>query len=706
MFKAALDYHELNAGAHRKPPKILTAPSLIWHLAFWTNCPVLNREGKKSKRSPAELKSLLDEYILALCAGMAGKVADLQLAPSISGVWLLFGSACDEISRAPVEISDLSQRQEDIFKSTTRAVSLQFTWKKLDVTIRFEVYTEYFSISTFVELDKTREKIKSGGLYSGIDSLNDKIELALCYLDPANHTSDAVGSSSQLSDDDLGKELNKYFFHDFWEFFESKILLHGALADLAKDEIFKQIFADFRGFIASDQAVKFPDAGFFEGDEPPAWGQEAKKKFLPLIQHRDRGQHIRYECAANYMLDGRALYMSTLGPQLPSMPAEKRVPVEFFVYAHQRYSDTTIVNKWQLGRLVSQILLLGTLRLAALKDVKSLHNAGQLLGHLDEVTRVARDAVAAAEAEASASKEGHTQFSKPDQPNLSAEQTMNELLYAAHKKLNDVSGNFLDETGSGLTYRIERSRYYVKQFDDNVKLLRIRRLEGAQPYDQFIRRRLGSEFDFIDRLGIRYERAVRTMETLGQDRLRGLQVEISGETNSIQSDIQTIQAGGEAILLAFLVPYYVSHLLVLILGEGASYIPVLTVNVWLIGFAIAVGRISKQLTLSTALRFFLLLFVVLAMLFPFESEVLDRLGGSKRSEKAGTLRENSGAEIQRQLIEMQDLQKHISESQRKLEQSAEEGISLLKRSIQPQTTSPDKNRTPAPVEPPTREPKP
>jgi hypothetical protein len=388
------------------------------------------------------------------------------------------------------------------------------------------------------------------------------------------------------------------------------------------------------------------------------------------------------------------------------MPAEKRVPVEFFVYAHQRYSDTTIVNKWQLGRLVSQILLLGTLRLAALKDVKSLHNAGQLLGHLDEVTRVARDAVAAAEAEASASKEGHTQFSKPDQPNLSAEQTMNELLYAAHKKLNDVSGNFLDETGSGLTYRIERSRYYVKQFDDNVKLLRIRRLEGAQPYDQFIRRRLGSEFDFIDRLGIRYERAVRTMETLGQDRLRGLQVEISGETNSIQSDIQTIQAGGEAILLAFLVPYYVSHLLVLILGEGASYIPVLTVNVWLIGFAIAVGRISKQLTLSTALRFFLLLFVVLAMLFPFESEVLDRLGGSKRSEKAGTLRENSGAEIQRQLIEMQDLQKHISESQRKLEQSAEEGISLLKRSIQPQTTSPDKNRTPAPVEPPTREPKP
>ena len=36
-FKTADDYHELNAGAHRKPPKLLSAPALVWHLAFWTN---------------------------------------------------------------------------------------------------------------------------------------------------------------------------------------------------------------------------------------------------------------------------------------------------------------------------------------------------------------------------------------------------------------------------------------------------------------------------------------------------------------------------------------------------------------------------------------------------------------------------------------------------------------------------------------------
>src|SRR4051794_35936578 len=35
-FDAAPDYHELNAGAHRNPPRVLTGPSLVWHLAVWT----------------------------------------------------------------------------------------------------------------------------------------------------------------------------------------------------------------------------------------------------------------------------------------------------------------------------------------------------------------------------------------------------------------------------------------------------------------------------------------------------------------------------------------------------------------------------------------------------------------------------------------------------------------------------------------------
>jgi hypothetical protein len=660
MFKTASDYHELNAGAHRKPPKILSAPSLVWHLAFWTNFPVSNSEGGKSKRSPARIKKLVDDYVLALCTAIGDKVANLHLTPCISGTCLLFDRACRETTREPVKIADLTARQDDIFRSTARSVSLQFAWKKLDVTIRFEIYTEYFLISTFVELDKTREK-KSGGLYSDLDSLNDKIKLILDYLGRADRSSsDADDDASQSSDDDLAKKINKYCFHDFWEVFEKEILSHDSLADFTKDGIFKQIFADFRGVIASEQAVKFADEDFFKAGKPATWGQQAKAKFLPLIQHRDRGQHTRYECAVNYMLDGRALYMSTLGPQLPSMPEHRRIPVEFIVYAHQRYNDTTVVNKWQLGRLVSQILLLGTLRLSALKDVKSLHEAGQLMGQLDEFTQAARDAIALTELDASVSEENSALTAGPDQSAApTAKKTMVKALGEAHIRFNAIAGTFLEDTGSGLNYRIERSRFYVKLFEDNVKLLRIQRVEGDQPYDQFIRRRLGSEFDFIDRLGIRYERAIRTMETLNQSylaiiqgRLAAIQTEIDGDTNKIQVDIHRIQEWGEFALLAALVPYYVVHLLEKLMPD--RFVPGMTIVLWSCLAAFAFWRVTKVKRYSVM--------VILAGIVLLLIHVFLVFSGSETPRQPGNQIQENRQELQKSQNDPRDVSKPLPDT--------------------------------------------
>jgi hypothetical protein len=683
MFRAALDYHELNAGAHRKFPKVLTAPSMIWHLAFWTNV--------RRKKTPDQIKETLDKFIIAFCGAVAGKVAGLEISPSVNDICLLFNNACHK-DRLELGRVKLDQRQYDILASTRRVVSVRFVWSKLDVTIRFEIHTEYFSISTYVELNTMREKI--GMPYSDVTDLDRNIRAVVDYL---------KAPAKSPVDDKLMEGINKYFFRDFWKTYETEFLSHESLKVLMKDRVFKQVFADFRGLIASDQAVKFADDEFFNENKPPKWGQEAKEKFLPLIQHRNRVEQTRYECAMNYMLNGRAFYMSTLGPQAPSISA--RVPVEFVVYVHQCTSDgaETIVNNWQLGRLVDQILLLDTLRLCALKDVKFLHAAGQQLEQLDESTQAAREGIAATQSEVIAAN------GNP----LTIDFSVAELLRNAQQKLNRITGDFLTRRGSGLLYRVERSRYYVQQFNDNVKQLRIKRLEGDQPYDQFIMRRLGFEFDFIDRLGVRYERAARNLTTLEQAyiarshiQLVARTVEIDEEAKSIQSDIQTIQAGGEAILLAFLVPYYVSHLLVLIVGEDTSYVPIMTVNIWLIGFASAVGRISKKLTLATALRFFLLLFVLLALLFPIESKILERVSIPKHPKKTEAPSHNPDAqEVQRRIIEMQEIQKQILESQRKLEQSADDGLSLLRKSTQPETKSNDENRNAPPARPPAPEPK-
>lgn len=618
-FGTAADYHELNAGAHRKPPKVLSAPSLVWHLACWTNFqerdgdgkPQYNEDGSPRKKTPQQIKNAVDNYIITLRDAIAanahvgkdlefgasaneaivdldgeGSAAKVRLAPCISGVCLLFGNAYDEKSLAPVPTLSLGRRQNDIFEGTNRTVTLRFVWKKLDVTIRFEVHTEYFSMSTFVELDKDRVKALSRTSLSSIPALNKCTVSILKYLNDA-------GSADE---EELVVRINKYCFHEFWKTYQQDILSDKSVTDCTGDPIFRHIFADFRGFVASDQAVKFPDEDFFRTNQPAKWGMAAKKKFLPLIQHRNRTERSRYECAVNYMLDGRALYMSTLGPQLPTMAEDERIPVEFIVYAHQRFNDTTIVNKWQLGRLVSQILLLGTLRLSALKDVKSLHDAGRQLGLLEESTQKAREAIALTEADPSASRaDGVLDGSRRQARSAAAMRRIAD----AHRKLNDITGTFLRETGEGLLYRIERSRYYVQQFDENVKLLRIKRLEGDQPYDQFIRRRLGSEFDFINRLGTRYERATATIVTLDQNYLAISQnalVErankIDEETNSIQADIHTIQEWGEFALLAALVPYYVMHLLDLIITE--KYVPVLAASIWTVFGGLALYRKFKN----------------------------------------------------------------------------------------------------------------
>jgi hypothetical protein len=397
--------------------------------------------------------------------------------------------------------------------------------------------------------------------------------------------------------------------------------------------------------------------------------------------------------------------MSTLGPQLPSTPVTERIPLEFIVFANQRSTayanlrptaSITIVNKWQLGRLVGQLLLLGTLRLCALKDVKLLHEAGRKLAALDETTQLARDAIASV-------------GNPPDGPK---QKVALDLIGRAHQHLNGITGVFFGETRSGLLYRIERSRYYVKQFNDTVVLLRIKRLEGDQPYNQFIERRLGPEFDFIDRLGVRYERATRNVVTLDQNYLAMTQNElvmeatnIDKETRGIQTDIQSIQAGGEAILLAFLVPYYVSHLLVLIIGEDVSYVPIMTVNVWLIGFALAVGRFWKLLTFSTTVQFFLLLFLFLSMLFPFENEILEGLATSARHEKAA-IRETDPdvRELRKQPFELQKIQRQIEDNQGK-----QDGLAPPKDAIQSQPSDQpqpsNENRNTPGSQPPEPEPK-
>src|SRR3569832_611734 len=83
----------------------------------------------------------------------------------------------------------------------------------------------------------------------------------------------------------------------------------------------------------------------------------------------------------------------------------------------------------------------------------------------------------------------------------------------------------------GLSYRVARSRYYAEIFERRVKELRIRRLEGFEPYDIFITRTLNGVFNFISTVGTRYsllaERLSRLAITQEMEHTAILTAEIS-----------------------------------------------------------------------------------------------------------------------------------------------------------------------------------
>ncbi len=583
MFRTSIDYHDLNAGAHRNSPKNLYAPTLTQHLAIWLK--KLPSDRQPNLGQVVDPKKKLDDFLLKLCRALKAdesSITELKLHPCVLNDhnvknFILFKTVADD-AFDPIDFPTLTGRQRDILESSSRAVTIEFKWHELCMTIRCEMHTEYFSITTFAEVEKNRNPP-----FSSMHVFNKNVFDINAYFDKTN------------TEKDIEVTLNRYFFREFWTSYSQHVLAYSDVAAVCKNEFFDRVFADFRGIILSEKAVRFKDSngdffydkGFFDGDDNPTWGSNAKKAFMPFLNARNVGSIPPYECSVTYMLDGRAIYMSALAPQLLEAPDNERIPLEFLVYAHQHLpvnAKRSSVNKWELGRLVNQLNLLGTLRLAALKDVKLLRNAGKRLSELDQIVQDARDSVA-----------------------LEPENAMG-YIQNAHVFFNEISSDFLNKALCGITYRIERSRYYVAQFRSNVKALRIKKLEGDQTYDQFVERRLGAEFDFIDRLGRRYERQTNSLLLLDQNYLSIETNEIDDDTNKIDRGIHKIQEWGEFALLAALVPYYLIHIFSHVIQE--EYVPIMTIVTWVGFVVVAIYRKFGSLRYSVGALCFVALLIL------------------------------------------------------------------------------------------------
>jgi len=126
-----------------------------------------------------------------------------------------------------------------------------------------------------------------------------------------------------------------------------------------------------------------------------------------------------------------------------------------------------------------------------------------------------------------------------------------------------------------IEYRLVRSQYYRENFFNGLKALRIERIEGYQPYDDFVRRRLQSAFAFIDSIERRLSDAQTEWRSVDQIFLSTIITKLTSEidgtqksitnahkkANEIQGEIERIQKWGELALLLFLIPYYFNNLI-------------------------------------------------------------------------------------------------------------------------------------------------
>ena len=166
-------------------------------------------------------------------------------------------------------------------------------------------------------------------------------------------------------------------------------------------------------------------------------------------------------------------------------------------------------HRRQIGRIVERINSMGTMRLIALRDYSIIRDAStqiQLRGQeLDTMMRkwsVSRAKIRADFERDSQGKSGDVLRNLQDDE----DGAIQKLADGVEKDLIELSAA-LDEVGieavHGLHFRINRSRYYVCEFESLLASLKIGNIDTWVSYDQFVTRGLKPAFDFIDGIGLR-----------------------------------------------------------------------------------------------------------------------------------------------------------------------------------------------------------
>lgn len=349
-------------------------------------------------------------------------------------------------------------------------------------------------------------------------------------------------------------EASRYLYSSIWDEFCEGLNIASLRSLLGATG---RVFANFRGVVLPTDGLpeavdrrKFPGSSGAEpfprfvgngglgedGGSPPREHNEANavvKAFWPFIR-RITPRADQREYIACGVMHWRALYITALGSPVSydweeegagaasEIPA-RSIPEELIGDTNRydslsgsqgegplRYLFLTKgePHRRQIGRIVERINAMGTLRLIALRDWTIIRDAStqiQLRGlELDTMMRKWSSERSAIRQEFNAMK-----LADPsDKRNIQDREDtkLQELANDVEKDLIYLSAA-LDEVGltatHGLHFRVNRTRYYVKEFERLVSSLNFGNIDTWIAYDQFVARGLKPAFDFVDSVGMR-----------------------------------------------------------------------------------------------------------------------------------------------------------------------------------------------------------
>lgn len=575
IFETYTEYSKLISGAHRRQVTPLSTPAVIRHLAFWNPAKLgpqelkegepasgdeLKCQGRPAKPSAALRVEAADRCVAAVYAHLlrsrekpANRLHAIRTNSDVKmdgrKVIALFGSVIETEAGEPCVCP--AQLRADSY----RAIKFSFLWHGIKTTLSFELHTEFLTLTIVLDLSGSKEEHEVAAIAASKDPVPGDLYRALSQL-----------STAATIEDGKCPPIHKDLYHRIWDRAEQELLLplEGLKADLGPR------FVDFRGVALSPNGCA--DGAHFAPPftrQPSESGTGLERDPQCRLEEFDKlwafvtcAMPASTEFTLSRFLDDRAFYATALGYQPDILAHPHNDPLYYLLY-----EDT--LNPWQLGRLIYRVHRAGTVRIAAIMHFDTLRSASETLarveGNLEQATW-------------EMSKFGDS-AKNPELRKLLLDQQV--LVEADLSKLSELK---LDGT---LEARIERSRYYVRQFERVAGALRIKRVAGFQPYDEFVTQRMGPVFESIDSLGraferVRHDRAALVGRIQTLDSLRHEQL------------IAEAQRIADIALSCALGPYYVGY----IIAHGlAGAIPerVVWLTATIFGFTMfALIRLSRK----------------------------------------------------------------------------------------------------------------